>query len=204
MFDMDLVVFLIALGIAAASPGPALAAIIATVLSGGALRAIWFSVGIALGDIVWLAFSIGGLALITQKIPMIFIAIKIAGIVYLLYLAFKIWNSTPEENDLPFETEEQSIITRLLAGFSITMGNPKVMLFYLALLPSIINLENVSAGKFLALIASVFVVLGIVFTVYILLASKARQIFTSKGSVSVLNKATATAMGGAAVWIASK
>ena len=84
----DFLVFLGALSLAAFSPGPGLAAIVATVLARGARSTAWFCAGVILGDIVWLSLSLGGLAILAQQIPAIFIIIKWAGVVYLLWLAW--------------------------------------------------------------------------------------------------------------------
>ncbi|MCP4378197.1 MAG: LysE family transporter, partial [bacterium] len=93
IFEWDFLVFVAALSVAAFSPGPGLAAIVATVLAGGARRAVWFCVGVVFGDLTWLLLSLSGLALIAQQIPVIFVAIKWAGVTYLVYLAVKIWRT---------------------------------------------------------------------------------------------------------------
>ena len=59
-FGWDFLVFAGALSVAAFSPGPGLAAIVATVLAKGARSTIWFCVGVILGDLVWLSLSLGG------------------------------------------------------------------------------------------------------------------------------------------------
>ena len=76
LFEWDLLVFAAALGLAASTPGPGLAAIVTTVLAKGVRPAIWFCTGVIAGDLFWLLLSLSGLALITQQFPVIFIAIK--------------------------------------------------------------------------------------------------------------------------------
>ena len=61
-----LLLFSSALFIAAASPGPGIAAIVARVLGRGPKEAVAFSIGVALGDVVWLSFAILGLAALAQ------------------------------------------------------------------------------------------------------------------------------------------
>jgi len=64
MMDLtSLLVFTGALFVAAASPGPGIAAIVARVLGGGMNGAIAFTAGVALGDVVWLTFAVLGLGL---------------------------------------------------------------------------------------------------------------------------------------------
>src|SRR5258708_5794250 len=82
-----LAVFVAALFIAAASPGPGMAAVVARMLGRGARRAIAFTAGVALGDLVWLTLAILGLAVLAQTFHLVFLTIKYAGVAYLLYLA---------------------------------------------------------------------------------------------------------------------
>ncbi|GLQ28859.1 LysE family translocator [Sulfitobacter pacificus] len=204
MFDWDFVVFVGALSIAAFSPGPGLAALVATVLANGARRSIWFCVGIICGDLVWLSMSLSGLALIAQQIPAVFTTIKWAGVAYLVYLAVKLWTTPADAAQVSTGSKERGALVRILSGFSITMGNPKAMLFYLALLPSIVTPESLNASMVISLALAVIIVLGTVFAVYVYAAEKARSALTSAQSIRTFNRITGTALGGAAVWIAAK
>lgn len=204
MLTFDLTVFLLAFAIAAASPGPGLAAIVTTVLSQGARHAVWFSIGVAMGDLIWLALSLGGLSLIAQKFHLVFIAVKWIGVAYLLFLAWKIWSSPMIDQKITITKVEKRRLLRMFAGLSITMGNPKAMLFYIALLPNLIDLNRVTVETYFTLSLGVLSVLGLVFGTYILLANKARAMFTSTRSQKMFNRTSAIAMSGAAAWIASK
>jgi threonine/homoserine/homoserine lactone efflux protein len=68
-----LLVFATALFIAAASPGPGIAAIVARVLGRGTQGAVAFSAGLAIGDVVWLTFAIVGLAALAQSFHEVFL-----------------------------------------------------------------------------------------------------------------------------------
>jgi threonine/homoserine/homoserine lactone efflux protein len=95
-------------------------------------------------------------------------------------------------------------MARLLAGFAVTMGNPKAMLFYLALLPSLVRPEALQPSLVMALFVAVVVVLAAVFAVYVFAAHKARAMMLRGSSMRMLNRVTASALGGAAAWIASR
>lgn len=200
----DFLVFVGALSVAAFSPGPGLAAIVATVLAKGAKSTTWFCAGVILGDVVWLSLSLGGLAILAQQIPAIFIVIKWAGVVYLLWLAWSAWNAEVHLRDGEAETESRSRVVRLLAGFAVTMGNPKAMLFYIALLPSLISPGSLSASAVVPLYVAVVVILGVSFATYSLAAEAARRTMRSARAIRAVNRTTATALGGAAAWIASR
>ena len=200
----DFFVFVGALSVAAFSPGPGLAAIVATVLAKGARSTTWFCAGVILGDIVWLSLSLGGLAILAQQIPAVFVVIKWAGVVYLIWLAWGAWSADVHLREGEAETESRSRIVRVLAGFAVTMGNPKAMLFYIALLPSLISPTSLSAGAVVPLYIAVVVILGVSFATYSIAAEAARRTMKSARAVRVVNRMTASALGGAAVWIASR
>lgn len=132
-----LLVFCTALFIAAGSPGPGLAAIVARVLGRGPRGAIMFTIGVAFGDVVWLTLAICGLAVLAQSFHVVFLVVKWVGVAYLLYLAWQMWTAPVEARDVAVDTRQESQMTLFLAGLAVTMGNPKVMVFYLALLPTI-------------------------------------------------------------------
>jgi threonine/homoserine/homoserine lactone efflux protein len=199
----SLLVFTGALFVAAASPGPGIAAIVARVLGCGMNGAIAFTAGVALGDVVWLTVAILGLALVAQTFHLVFLAIKYAGAAYLLYLAWKLW-SAPVAQDVAPDASDIKRARLFLGGLAVTMGNPKVMVFYLALLPNIIDLKTVTVWGWLELTAVVLFVLTVVFGSYVALAARTRRLFTSLRAMRIVNRGTGVVMASAAAAIAAK
>lgn len=199
-----LVVFTTALFIAAASPGPGIAAIVARVLGRGTRGAASFSAGVAIGDVVWLTFAIVGLAAIAQTFQGVFLAIKYAGAAYLLYLGYKLWTAPVEIRDVEATTSGEHPARLFLAGLAVTMGNPKVMVFYLALLPTLLDLTRIDVLGYAELVCATLSVLALVFSGYILLAARARRLFTSPKAIKRINRGTGALMAGAAAAIASR
>ena len=204
MDSSTLVIFTGALFVAAASPGPGIAAIVARVLGGGMRGAIAFTAGVALGDVVWLTFAVLGLAVVAQTFHGVFLAIKYAGAAYLLYLAWKLWTAPVAAHDVAPDTSEVKRIRLFFAGLAVTLGNPKVMVFYLALLPNIIDLQTVTILGWLELSLVVLGVLAVVFGAYIALAARTRRLFTSPRAMRMVNRGTGVIMASAAVAIAAK
>jgi threonine/homoserine/homoserine lactone efflux protein len=190
--------------ISAAAPGPGIAAIVARVLGRGTRGAVAFTAGIAVGDVVWLTLAIVGLAALAQAFHGVFVAIKYAGAAYLLYLAYKLWTAPVEARDVQAAASDEHPVKLFVAGLAVTMGNPKVMVFYLALLPAILDLTRVTALGYAELVAATLAVLAVVFSGYIALASRARRLFTSAAAVRRLNRGTGAIMAGAAAAIASR
>lgn len=204
MDPAGLLVFAAALFVAAASPGPGIAAIVARVLGRGARGAIAFSAGVAMGDVVWLSFAIGGLAVLAQTFHQVFVAIRWAGVAYLLYLAWRMWTEPVLAREPSDTLRPERPIALFAAGLAVTMGNPKVMVFYVALLPTIVDLARVDALGWAELVAVTLGVLTVVFGAWITLAARARRLFTSPRALRRMHRGSAAAMTGAAVWVATR
>lgn len=90
------------------------------------------------------------------------------------------------------------------SGLAISMGNPKTMAFYLALLPTIIDLPRLTAAGFAELSVVIVVVMALVLGAYVGLAHRARDLVASHRAVRWINRICGGAMAGAAVAVATK
>jgi threonine/homoserine/homoserine lactone efflux protein len=204
MDPIALLVFAGALLVAAASPGPGIAALIARVLARGSGGAVAFTAGLAVGDVVWLTAAILGLSALAAHFQLAFLAVKYAGVAYLLYLAWRMWRAPSVAADPAKPWRAERPLGLFLAGLAVTLGNPKVMVFYLALLPSLIELQQVTLLGWAELSAVTLSVLALVFGAYIVLARRARRLLTTPSAVQLVNRASGLVMGGAAVAIATR
>ena len=186
-----------------ASPGPGVAAVIARGLTHGMKGAPAFILGFMVGDLVWFALAATGLAALARTAATLFIAIKWIGVAYLLYLAYKLWTAPPERVEVKADDRAHGW-RAFMASFTLTLGNPKAILFFLALLPTVIDLTTMNALRFVEISLAMCVVLPTVLFVYALLSAKARQLFTSPGAVRRLNRTSGVAMAGAAVVVATR
>jgi threonine/homoserine/homoserine lactone efflux protein len=156
-----------------------------------------------IGEAIWLTFAVAGLAAIAEAFHWAFVAIKWLGVCYLLYLAWKMWFTSADSGDekLP---ETQSATRLFFAGMTVTLGNPKIMMFYVALLPSIIDVHSVTLIGWAELATTMFIVLIAIDVTWALLAAKARGFLKSRRAVRMANRASAGTMAGAAVAIAMR
>ncbi|WP_323121234.1 LysE family translocator [Burkholderia alba] len=198
-----LAVFSLALLVAAGTPGPSVAALVARVLTNGLRDVLPFLAAMWLGEIVWLACAVGGLAVVAHTFGTFFIVLKFAGAGYLLYLAWKMWRAPAEapSASLPSARSPWRMFT---AGLLVTFGNPKIMVFYLALLPTLIDLNRIGTVAWLELTATMLVVLVAIDFSWAFLAVRARRLLTSRKAMQIANRASASAMAGAAVAIATR
>ncbi|MGE0717963.1 MAG: LysE family translocator [Alphaproteobacteria bacterium] len=195
--------FAAVLGVACAAPGPTTAALVARVLGRGRAGAPAFCAGLLLSDILWLSAAVLGLAVLAETMQPVFAAVRWTGAAYLLWLAWKLW--TAPATPLAVEDAPRGEGLRLLlAGIAVGSGNPKTMLFYLALLPTLLPLDAVTPADHLALVATQCVVYGAVLAAYVTAAARARRALASPRTMRWINRGTAGVMAGAAVAVATR
>jgi len=75
-----------------------------------------------------------------------------------------------------------------LLGFAITFSNPKVMLFYLSLLPTLVNIQRLTFFDISLLILTVSIVICTVMFGYALITVKAKRLFKSAKATKNMNR----------------
>ena len=195
-----LALFAAALAVAAGSPGPSVAALVARVLARGPRSVLPFLAAMWIGEAVWLACAVFGLAVIAASFQLAFAALKWAGIAYLGWLAWKMWTAPTDVEQLPDATSPLRLFG---TGLAITLGNPKIMVFYLALLPSLLDLSAITLGGWAALTLVMALVLIAVDLGWVIAASQARRLFRTPAGRRLANRLSAGMMAGAAGAIAT-
>ena len=201
MDTVTLVAFTLAYAIAVLVPGPGVAAVVGRALGGGFRGAFPMVLGILVGDLLFLSIAVLGLSAVARYFSAIFIVVRFAGAAYLLYIAWKFWTAKPgAEQFSPKGAEHWS--RTMLAGLSLTLGNPKTIVFYLALLPTVVPLDRMTPLAFAEITAIVVVVLLAIGSFYALLAARARAFFKSPKALGRLNKTAGAMMATAAGFVA--
>ncbi|MGH7155417.1 MAG: LysE family translocator, partial [Acetobacteraceae bacterium] len=134
-----LIVFAVAYLAVLVLPGPGVTALVARVLARGAQGSPAFIAGFVVGALIWFTIAATGLAVLAATFASVFVAVRYAGAAYLLYLAWKLWTAPAR----PFDACAAPADHRgrlFLTGVAINLGNPKVIVFFLALLPTVVEL----------------------------------------------------------------
>jgi threonine/homoserine/homoserine lactone efflux protein len=200
-----LTIFAFAVLVAAASPGPAIAALLARVIGRGTAGVPAFIGGIVFGDIIWLAIAVLGLSFVANSFEMIFAVIKYAGAAYLLFIAYRLWTTTAKPVDVgAARNVEGKPLRSFLGGLLLTLGNPKTIAFYLALTPTLIDVSRIDLVSYAELAGIIAVVLVFVLGGYAVAAARARRLFRSPRAMKMLNRIGGSVMAGAAAAIATR
>ena len=172
------------------APGPDVMYVIAQSISKGRKYGLASAVGLSVGLLFHTALLAFGISQIISSNENIFRAVKYFGALYLLWLAYKVWTAKP--NSAKIETENTANkypLANTFQGLIMNVSNPKVLMFFLAVIPNFIDLsqENIKGQIFTMGVIFVFQAL-IVFSLYAVLAAKLTRFMREKESFQLILK----------------
>jgi len=135
-------------------PGPDFAVVTKNTIAGGRRRGRWTALGVATSNLVQGTAAACGLGALILRAQPVFTAIKWAGVVYLAYLGTQAIRSGIRGQYEPIGSDRPAaggrVFTGWRQGFLSNITNPKVLVFYLAVLPQFLG-PGVAIGWLLAL-----------------------------------------------------
>jgi len=198
-----LIAFSLTFIVAAAVPGPNMAALTARVLGRGREGVPAFCLGLVLGDVIWMSVWAAGFAALAREMHEVFLVVRYLGAAYLLWLAWKLWTAPavpPEEGSF----RDVSNLRLVLGGIALALGNPKIMLFYFSLLPTLIPLDRMTAWGFIELLTTMIASYAVVLVAYVVFAERARRLLRGPRAIRIVNRSTGVVMAGAAATVATQ
>ncbi|WP_422376970.1 LysE family translocator [Roseibium sp.] len=123
--------------LAIASPGPNILAVLGTSMSAGRRSGVALALGVATGSLTWAMLTVLGLSALLATYASALTAIKIAGGLYLLWLAWKSLKSALSRHDIDAKQlagGPRTPIGYLIRGYVIQMTNPKAALAWIAII----------------------------------------------------------------------
>jgi len=177
----------------AIAPGPGVFATVARALASGFKHSAVVVAGIVTGDLIFLLFAIFGLSAIAENLHGVFLVIKYIGAGYLIILGIRLWMKKPKQIKIS-GIKDYSWKSNYLTGLFTTLGNPKVILFYVGFLPTFVDLTSLSGIDVFAIASVVTLVLSATMLSYGFAAANARRIFQSTKSQRIMNRSAGSAM----------
>lgn len=175
---MDLIfTFLISSVVLTISPGPDILFVLALSIAKGFKQGFYTSLGLVSGILVHTTFVAFGVSVFIRNSPNLFLIIKIAGSLYLFWLAFLTFKA-PAAIQLSKQNLNKSGFQLFRRGFLMNVLNPKVTLFFLAFLPAFVSQDSENA-------VFQFYMLGFIFMTQALLIFGLVSWFAAKLSVSI-------------------
>lgn len=182
----------------ATSPGPSLAVVLRNTMIGGRSRGLACAVGHGIGFGFYAVSVVFGLVVIMENNPDIFTLMQIIGGLFLLYLGIGMIRS---EATVIVQSEGKR--EGFFEGFFIAFLNPKIAVFMLAVLSSVLDPSMSNDTKWI--IAGMGMTIDTVWYVIVaLLLSKSTILAKIEQNQRNLNVATGVLMIGLAIWTAYK
>jgi threonine/homoserine/homoserine lactone efflux protein len=202
----DLTGFILILAVAAAIPGPDVAAIVRSALGGGAPRAFGVIFGIMLGHAIWMLAAVTGLAALAQTLGTAFIVIKASAVAYLLFLAWKLWTAPIDAGLDESSASSAPAASRagIITGLLVSLSNPKALIFFSAVVPSILPVGHLSVADFALLIACSSLTFLVVFGAWAMLAARAPAALGNASRQRAFNRGSALLIAASAAAVAAR
>ena len=200
----SLLLFAVVYFAAVATPGPGVAALVARVLAHGFAGVAPFIAGYVVGDFVWLAIAATGMAVVAHEFAGVFVALKFAGVAYLLYVAWGMARSSASLGAAAPPARAARGWRAFSGSLSLTLGNPKVIVFFLSIMPLVVDLDALTPAIIATIAAIAVVVLSATLGAYALAADRARSLLRSSRTMRYVQRAAAGVIAGVAVAIAAR
>jgi threonine/homoserine/homoserine lactone efflux protein len=163
----------------ASIPSISVLAVTTRAATSGFIHGVFATIGIVLGDIIFIIIAIWGLSFLAETMGNLFVLIKYLGGAYLIWLEIRLCRSKSQE----LETEEvvkSSLLSSFMTGLLITLAAQKAILFYFGFFPAFLDVSKISYFDTGIIIAIATLAVGGVKLGYAFMADKARLLISSK------------------------
>ncbi|MCL1058513.1 lysine transporter LysE [Shewanella sp. Choline-02u-19] len=171
----------------AMSPGPSLAMVVRHTLGGGRTKGIICAWAHSIGIGVYALVTLLGLAVVLKKAPMVFNAIAIIGALYLAYMGVQALRSKGGMSDKLAAGKSTDALTAARDGLAISLFNPKIMLFFLALFSQFVMVADNMTAKGL-IVLTPLIVDGLWYTLIALVLSHSAVLPKLREKAALIDK----------------
>lgn len=183
LFDISaLVIIMITL---AAMPSTSVALVVARSATMNLANGVAVSMGIVLGDLIFVVLAILGLTALSELMGGFFLAVKVAAGMYLIWFGINLIRSRTKSLAWKYSGAGGGLSASFLTGLFVTLSDVKAIVFYASLFPAFID---ISALTLLDIAIILFVTVATVGGVKLAYASAATKVMTMGKELGVENK----------------
>jgi threonine/homoserine/homoserine lactone efflux protein len=201
----DLLTFALAALVLVLTPGPNMVYLISRSITQGRIAGMISLLGVIVGFFFHMTTASLGLTAVFLAIPYAYTLVKLCGAVYLLWLA---WNAIKPGATSPFEVQNNlqhdSTLKLFQMGLFTSLLNPKIAVFYMAILPQFIHPEsgNTLGQSLLLGLTQIMVSSSVNFLIVLTAGTIAAFLATRPTWLKIQRYLMATVLGGLAVRLA--
>ncbi len=161
----------------AALPSSSVVLVVTRSATLGTANGFAVAAGIILGDLIFIMLAILGLSIVAETMGTLFMVIKYLGAIYLLWLGFTLLTSHHKTTiSINKNNTKGNLITSFFAGFLLTLGDVKAIVFYASLFPVFIDLSTLQVTEVLIIVLITVASVGGVKIFYALSATKVARL----------------------------
>ena len=193
--------FSLAFFVFAASPGPDNLTILSKTASRGPAHGVAYGIGVVCSIFLFVILAAIGFNAIAQYMNENLRFIQYVGAIYLIYTGIMMWRSKP---NIKPRVMRGGLLRLFLTGFLLNISNPRMPIFYLALLPGVLGVRPLTVSDTFELLLIIALIEIIVVGGHVLLGYKANTALADPNKISALNRGAGALMVGAGVLVASR
>ena len=197
-----LLIFALVFAASVAAPGPDTMTIFSRALAGGRFSALPFTLGVVLAKVTLLTLVVLGLAAVAEAFGPLFVVFKFAGAAYLVWIGVRLWfkDDAPDARALSTRVSWRDALT----GFALGVSNPHAIVFYVALLPTVVEVQHLDLTTHLLLTFIIVLLTLVVAGIYALSADRLRSLLQSPKARRVTNRVAGGVMVGSGIVVATR
>ncbi len=185
--------------VAALIPGVSVMTVVARTLQGGLKHGVAATLGIVAGDALYILLAVYGLAILASALGEQFAIVKLLAGIWLLWLGAGLLKATPASLARD-RTNDLSLRGSFMLGLLITLGDQKAVLFYMGLLPALVDASQLSALDAVAILLLAVIALSSKL-VYAVVLARSDKLLSQPGSLRLINIAAGCILLAAGVYL---
>ncbi len=181
------------------TPGPAVMLVVSSSLQYGFRPALLPSLGVSAANLVWIGLAASGAALIAAQFPQGFLALKIAGCCFIVWLAIGLVRNPPTGLGV-----REAVVPKRAAlfgrGLGLQLANPNALVYFGALLPGYFDPARELWLQLLIMVVTITVTEMFGLAIYARLADSMARRFRSPRFSKGFAIVAAVTMAGSAIY----
>ena len=187
------------------TPGQDMMYVMSRALAQGRLAGLYSAVGVIIGILVHTALAAFGVGAILAASEGLFLALKLAGAAYLVFLGAKLLLSREAALATPRDGARFSAASLVWQGVLSNVSNPKIVLFFLAFLPQFVDPRSPHPTADLVFLGVLYAAMGLVVKAGVGLAagSLAERVMRKPRAMLWVNRVSGTILVGLGLKLAA-
>ena len=181
-------------------PGPSDFAVVARSIASGFAHGLIMVCGIIAADLLFIVLAVYSLSVVADQLGPLFEFVNYACGAYLIWLGISSWKAASSLEHTP-KPAAFSRTSSFISGLLITLGDPKAILFYMALFPAFLDVSGISLTDTIIIMLLATAVVGGVKLSYAYMAVKASAFFANTKARKYLDISAGSVLIGAGIFM---